>query len=321
MAAFRGARNTAEAQGLIQIRGKNGAFLRSGYHGRSQEEPLVQGGHQAQIRAHLLSQSGGGESESTAADAPSCAADVAADRSKAAAGIFNQASHGHIRTHIRGLHGFHKLTVAVVHHHQHIRLYALAEGDQLPNLLYGKGGPCGVALGALNGNELRLFVDGFPDGGVVKTAVGQKIHLPVGNAILCQGAGAFPYADYLLEGVIWHSNRGEKLVSRQQIGTEGHRQGMGAAGDLRPDQGRFRMKYIGVHPLQVVPAQVIVAVAGSGREAGRTDPVFLHGVDHLRLVVFRYLVNGGKTILQAFQHLFAPGVHGRGDAHFLIQHF
>ena len=81
------------------------------------------------------------------------------------------------------------------------------------------------------------------------------------------------------------------------------------------------MKYIGVHPLQIVPAQVIIAVAGGGREAGRADPVFLHGVDDLGLVIFRHLVDGGKTVLQALQHLFAPGVHGRGDTHFLIQHF
>ena len=223
MAAFCGIGNTPEAQGLIKIGGKNSPLFRTGYHRGCQEESLVQGSHKTEIGAHLLTQSGSGEPESAAADALCGSADIAADGGKTAAGVLNQASNGHIRPHIRGFDGFHKLTVAVVHHNENIRLHALAEGDQLTDLLNGKGGTGGVALGALDGDELRLFIDGLTNGGVVEAAVGQQIHLPVGHTVLGQGAGALPDADNLLEGIVRHatgessSSPGSRLALRATV--------------------------------------------------------------------------------------------------------
>ena len=69
---------------------------------------------------------------------------------------------------------------------------------------------------------------------------------------------------------------------------------MGAAGDLGPHQGCLCMEHVGIDPLQIIPALVIVAVAGGGGEVGGVHPVFLHGHQHLCLIVLRGLVNGIK---------------------------
>ena len=93
---------------------------------------------------------------------------------------------------------------------------------------------------------------------------------------------------------------------------------MGAAGDLGPDQGRFRVKYIGVDLFQRIPSQIVIAVAGGGGEAGGGNPVALHGGEHLGLVVFGDGVNGGKTVPEGLQSLLPVGVNTGRYAHFHI---
>ena len=94
-------------------------------------------------------------------------------------------------------------------------------------LLHGIGGPGGIALGALDGDEPGLFVDGGPDAVIVEPAVRQQVHLPVRNAVLLQGAGGGPDADDLLQSVIGSAHRAEQLVPGQQVGPQGQGQGMG----------------------------------------------------------------------------------------------
>ena len=94
---------------------------------------------------------------------------------------------------------------------------------------------------------------------------------------------------------------------------------MGAAGDLGTDQSGLGVKHVGIHPLQIVPAVVIIAVAGGGGKAGGTDPIFLHSPDHLGLIVFCYLIDFGKTILQPGNDFLTVGVDCRGNPHGFIQ--
>ena len=94
---------------------------------------------------------------------------------------------------------------------------------------------------------------------------------------------------------------------------------MGSAGDLGPHQRRFRVEHVGIDPLQGVPAKIVVAIAGGGHKAGGGYPVFLHGPQHLGLIVFRYPVDGGEAVLKALQRLFTIGVHSGRNPHFLIQ--
>ena len=170
-----------------------------------------------------------------------------------------------------------------------------AEGDQLPDLCDGEGGPGGVALGALDGDELGALVDLLADGVVVKGAVRLQIRLGVGDAVLLQGALALADADDLLQRVVGGAHRGEQLVPRQQVGGERHRQRVGAAGDLGPHQRGLGVEHVGVDPLQIVPPLVVVAVAGGGGEVGGVDPVFLHGGDDLGLVELRILIDFVKA--------------------------
>ena len=48
-----------KAQLFIEARGEDGALQRAGHHRGGQEQPLIERGHQTQVCAHLLPQTGG----------------------------------------------------------------------------------------------------------------------------------------------------------------------------------------------------------------------------------------------------------------------
>ena len=96
---------------------------------------------------------------------------------------------------------------------------------------------------------------------------------------------------------------------------------MGAAGDLRSDQSGLSVEHVGVDPLQIVPALVVVAVAGGGGEMGGVDPVFLHGGQHLALVVLCRLVDGVKSGAQVPQNGLAVFIDSPADAQLFVHRF
>ena len=73
------------------------------------------------------------------------------------------------------------------------------------------------------------------------------------------------------------------------------------------------MEAVGIDTLQVVPPVVIIAVTGRHVKMGGIDAVFLHGADHLRLVVFGDRFNALKLSANFAQNLFAEIQYGRGD--------
>ena len=81
---------------------------------------------------------------------------------------------------------------------------------------------------------------------------------------------------------------------------------MGAAGNLGPDQGGLRVKDGGVDPFQVIPALVVVAVAGGGGEVVGPHPVLLHGGEYLGLIDLRRPVNLPESALQPGQNGLSP---------------
>ena len=207
MAGFRGTGDTLEAQRLIQIGSENSALFSAGYHSGCQEEALEQSGHQPQIGTYFLTKSGSRQPVCTAADTCFCAANIAANRSQTAAGVFDQGTHYHVCPHIRGLYGFHELSITVIHHTDNIRFYFFAEGNQLANLPDRKGGSGGIAFGALNGDDLGFIMDCFFNPRIVKGTIRKQIHLPISYTVLRQRAGAGPNADNLLQGVIGEPHR------------------------------------------------------------------------------------------------------------------
>ena len=96
MAAFCGVGNAGKAQLFIDVGGKYGALQRAGHHRGGQEQSLIEGGHQTQVCADLLPQTGGGQPVSAPLHALLGAADVAADGGQAAPGILNEAPHDHV---------------------------------------------------------------------------------------------------------------------------------------------------------------------------------------------------------------------------------
>ena len=74
---------------------------------------------------------------------------------------------------------------------------------------------------------------------------------------------------------------------------------MGATGKLRSDQCRFRFKYAGIHILQRLSAQIIIAISRRGLKAARTDLMLLHCPEYFHLIVFRRPVDLLKPLLQS----------------------
>ena len=76
---------------------------------------------------------------------------------------------------------------------------------------------------------------------------------------------------------------------------------------------------LGIYLVQGLPAQVVIAVARCGGKAGGIDPVFLHRPQHLGLIVFRNLVNGGEAVFQLLQRPLAIVIYRRGDPHGFVK--
>lgn len=66
-----------------------------------------------------------------------------------------------------------KLTVAVIDHTDHIRLYALYKSNKLAYSFDRKCRSCSIALRALDCDKLRFFIDGFLYSVIVKLTVRQ----------------------------------------------------------------------------------------------------------------------------------------------------
>ena len=217
MTAFRAVRNDRQAKSFEQVCGKNRAFQRSRRHRRRQEKALVELRQDTQGRARLLAQSRRGQTTGRVLHAVLSSRNIAADGSKSAARILDQGAHAHIRSHIRRLDPLHEFAVAVVHHTDHVRTDALDKGNQFSDGGNGKGGPGLIALGALDGDQLRFFIQRAADALIIKASVRKQVHLPVADPVFLQRTCGLPDADHLLQRIIRLSNRRKQLIPRPQV--------------------------------------------------------------------------------------------------------
>ena len=141
------------SQLLIDICRKHRSFERAAHHSRGEEKSLVKGLHYSKGCAHLLPESGGSKSVRAVLDQLFFSHDVTADRRKPAARILDQRANDHVCSHIAGLDPFHKLSVAVIYHADHLRASLLDKCDQFPDLFYGIAGTGLISLGALDGHK------------------------------------------------------------------------------------------------------------------------------------------------------------------------
>ena len=75
---------------------------------------------------------------------------------------------------------------------------------------------------------------------------------------------------------------------------------MSPVGDLRTNQGVLRLQGPGIHPVQSVPAQIVIAVSLRGCEMARRNRFRPQGVQHTALVDKRDLLLTLKSRLQPF---------------------
>lgn len=119
-----------------------------------------------------------------------------------------------------------------------------------------------IALGALNGDQLCPFINGFTDIFKIKIPVWKQIHLPVSDPVFGQGARLGADADNALQCIIRFSHRGKQFIPRPEIAGQRNRQRMSAAGNMRPHESILRMKNMGVDLFQCIPSQIIITISG-----------------------------------------------------------
>ena len=314
VARLRRVRDAAKAQPLVDVRREHRALERAGRHGRREEEALIKRRHEPEVRADLLPEAGGAQTEGAAVDQILTAADVAADGREPAAGVFDERAHDHVRAEVGRLDRLDELAVAVVDHADDVRVDALAERDQLADLRDRERRARGVALRALDGHELHAAAQRLLDGRIVKAVVRQQVDLPVVHAVFLERAGARADADDLLERVIRRADGAEQRVAGQEVGAECHGQRVRAAGDLGAHERGLGVEAVGIDALEIVAPGVVVAVARGGGKVRRVDAVVLHRTDDLALVVFCDAVDLVKARAQTGEDLLAEAVHRRRDA-------
>ena len=211
-------RDDREAELFIACGDEHRALDRAGNDAGGEEEALIQRRHQSEICADLLPKSGGGKAVGATVDTFLRAADVAADRGKATAGVFDKAADDHVCAKVTRLVRLDKFAVAVVDHNDDIGAQLFAERDGLADGIDRDRRARAVALGALDVDELRLIVQRALDGGEIKAAVFEQIDLRIADAVLLERARAFADADDLFERVVGLAGDGEQLITRQKVG-------------------------------------------------------------------------------------------------------
>ena len=121
--------NHVKAQLLVDGRSKNCPLESACSNSRSQEESLEQRLVHAEAGPNLSSKSRCPQTVGGILNTLLRTRNIAADRSQAASWIFDQRAYHHVCSHITGLDGLHKLSIAVVNHADNIRLYALHKRD------------------------------------------------------------------------------------------------------------------------------------------------------------------------------------------------
>ena len=121
--------------------------------------------------------------------------------------------------------------------------------------------------------------------------------MPVLHAVVFQGAVALVYRSHdPQEGIIRRAHGGQQHVPRSQGPEQGAGDGVGAVDELDAYQGRLSAEEVGVDLVQLVPAQVVVAVAGGAGEVSVGHPVLLKGGQHPGGILLGNGVDAGKFL-------------------------
>ena len=184
-----------------------------------------------------------------------------------------------------------ELTVAIVHHADHIGLDALDERDQISDLCHGKCRSRQVSLAPLDLHKLCVLVDRSADAVIIKRIVGKQFNLSISDSVLRKRPRCRRDADDLLERVVRFPYRREDLVARAHVRRHCKCQCVCAAGDLCANECTLRVEHIGVHCLERVSSEIVVAVTRVRLKALCADSVLLHRGNDLHLADLRRSVD------------------------------
>ena len=100
------------------------------------------------------------------------------------------------------------------------------------------------------------------------------------------------------QGVVGGTHGGHQHVPRLQTAVQSGGDGVGTVDELDAHQGGLGAEDLGVDLVQLVPAQVVITIAGGAGKVPLRHPVGLEGVQHPGGVLLRHGVDAGKLILQ-----------------------
>ena len=321
MTTFCAVRDYFKAQFFINICRKDSTFQGTSCNGRRQEKSLIEGTHNIQACTYFLTQTRSSQTISAAVDTCFFTANISANGSQTAAGIFDQRTNDHICAYIGRFSCFNEFAVAVVYHTNYIRFYTFYKSDQFADSFHRKCGTHFIAFGTLDSYQFCFFVDGFADIFVVKRAIFQQIYFSIGNAKFCQRTRGFPQTNDFFQCVIRSSYRRKQFISGQQVCRKGNCQRMGTACDLRTNQCCFCMECGSIHFFQHFTALIVIAITSGTSKAFCTNTMFLHSCQYLCLIIFCYYINGFKAFFQIFQNLFTKGFYFWGNPQHTINLF
>ena len=206
--------------------------------------------------------------------------------------------------------GLYKLAVAVIHQDGGVGVGGLNDLARLPDLGHRQRGPGGVALGALDEHRLHPGVGGRLGHALQVGLVVKEFHLTILDAVVFQGAVTLVHhSDNSQHGVVGRAHGGHQHVPRLQAAVQSAGNGVGAVDKLDSHQGGFGAEDLGVDFVQLVPAQVVVAVAGGTGKVGIGHPAVLERLQHPLGVLLGDSVNAGKLLPQLGLGLLAQLTH------------
>ena len=248
---------------------------------RRHEEALIQGSVHIERGTALAADTGQSHAVGGALHQIGTAGHIAAAGSQTAAGVLDEGGGHQVSAAGHRLHLADKLAVAVVHQRHDVGVDRLDGLAQVTDLLRRQGFAHAVAAGTLDEHAGHGgILHRLQNGGQVGCAVLEGYFL-VADAVVGKGAGDIAtLADDGLQRVIHAAGDGHHGLTGPHTGKHGAGDGVGAVDERSAHQRSFTAKHPGIDALQLVPAHVVVAIAGGAGKVTGLYPLFGKGLQH-----------------------------------------
>ena len=134
--------------------------------------------------------------------------------------------------------------------------------------------------------------------------------MPILHAVVFQRARPLVHSPYhTQQRVIGSTHGGQQYIPRLQRPKQGTGDGVGAVDKLDAHQSGLCAEEVGVDLIQLIPPQVVVAIAGGAGKISVSHPVLLEGGQHPCGVLLRDGIDPGKFLCQLTLSLAAKGCY------------